>query len=89
MSTKWPREYERVPGLDEIDRNDFVALTKARHQLVRDRAIDLEEIKILRQRLMDCQRREEVNHAQRCREHVEAYMTAFRKYKSQGWSKYH
>ena len=37
MSSKWPREYERVPGLDEIDRNDFVALTKARQQWVRDR----------------------------------------------------
>lgn len=34
---KWPREYERVPGLDEIDPNDFVALTKAREQWVRDR----------------------------------------------------
>ena len=32
-----PRKYERVPGLDEIDTNDFVALTKARDQWVRDR----------------------------------------------------
>ena len=36
---KFPREYERVPGLDEIDRNDPVALVKARHQWTRDRQV--------------------------------------------------
>lgn len=46
--------------------------------------MDLEEVKILRQRVMECQRREEVNHPQRCREHAIAYMTAFKKYKAQG-----
>lgn len=36
--SKWmPRKYERVPGLDEIDSTDFVALAKARDQWVRDR----------------------------------------------------
>ena len=35
---KWPREYERVPGLDEVDKNDFVAYNKALHQAVRDRS---------------------------------------------------
>ncbi len=34
---KWPRQFERVPGLEEVDRDDFVAYTKARHQRVRDR----------------------------------------------------
>lgn len=35
---KWPREYEeRVPGLDEVDPSDFVALKKARNQQARDR----------------------------------------------------
>ena len=34
---KWPREYERVPGLDEVSRDDFVAYTKAKHQAARDR----------------------------------------------------
>jgi NADH dehydrogenase (ubiquinone) 1 beta subcomplex subunit 10 len=82
-------EYERVPGLDEIDPKDFVALKKARDQLVRDRAVDLEEVKILRERVRDCVRREEVNHPQRCREHVDAYFKAFRKYKSEGWYAYH
>lgn len=48
------------------------------------RAIDLEEIKILRQRVQDCVRRETVNHPQRCREHAIAYLEAYRKYKSQG-----
>ncbi len=41
MSTaesKWmPRKYERVPGLDEIDTDDFVAVAKARDQWVRER----------------------------------------------------
>ena len=36
-STKWPREYERVTPIEEVDPNDFVALNKARHQWVRDR----------------------------------------------------
>lgn len=36
-SGKWPREYERVTPIEEVDQNDFVALTKARNQWVRDR----------------------------------------------------
>lgn len=48
------------------------------------RAIDLEEVKILKQRMIECQRREEVNAPQRCREHTIAYLEAFKKYKSQG-----
>lgn len=50
------------------------------------RAVDLEMVKILRKRVEDCVRREEVNHPQRCREHAIAYMEAFHKYKSQGIS---
>ena len=50
--------------------------------------MDLEELKILRLRVMECQRREEVNHPQRCREHAIAYMEAFKKYKSQGKQQY-
>lgn len=34
---RYPRQYERVPGLDEIDQNDPVALWKAREQFTRDR----------------------------------------------------
>jgi len=48
------------------------------------RAIDLEEIKLLKQRLIECQRREEVNHPQRCRQEAEDYLKAFRKYRSEG-----
>ena len=50
------------------------------------RAIDLEELKLLRVRVMECQRREEVNHPQRCRQEVEDYMKAFKKYRSEGQS---
>ena len=31
-----PREYERVAELEDVDRNDFVAYTKSKHQRVRD-----------------------------------------------------
>ena len=50
------------------------------------RAVSLEELKILRRRVMECQRREEVNHPQRCRDDAIAYFEAFKKYKSQGRS---
>ena len=91
MSTrpKLFNEYPKEPGLDEVDKNDLVALTRARHQWVRERAVALEEVKILRDRVRECYRKEEVNHAQRCREHAEAYMKAFKKYRSEGWLKYH
>lgn len=51
---------------------------------IMDRAVDLEEVKILRKRLSDCVRREEVNHLQRCRPQSMAYWKAFRKYRSEG-----
>jgi NADH dehydrogenase (ubiquinone) 1 beta subcomplex subunit 10 len=85
VPNKWPREYERVPELEEVDRNDFVAYTKAKHQRVRDRAVHREELKILQERLSDCVKREEVNHQQRCRSQSKAYWNSFRKYRSQGW----
>ncbi|XP_003382776.1 PREDICTED: NADH dehydrogenase [ubiquinone] 1 beta subcomplex subunit 10-A-like isoform X2 [Amphimedon queenslandica] len=89
MASKWPREYPRVPGLDEVEPGDFLGKQKARDQVARDRAIDLEVVRILRERVKECQRREEVNHLQRCREHVEAYMKAHRKYRSEGWLSFH
>ena len=52
--------------------------------IIIDRAIDLEEVKLLRQKVRDCQRREEVNHPQRCREHVDNYLKAYHKYRSEG-----
>jgi hypothetical protein len=82
-------EYPKEPSLEEVDKNDFVALTRARHQWVRERAVALEEIKILRDKVRECVIREEVNHPQKCKEYGEAYMKAFKKYKSQGWYKYH
>ncbi len=36
-SAKWPRQFERVPDLDEVDKNDYVAVAKAREQRTRDR----------------------------------------------------
>ena len=36
-SSNWPREYERVTPIEEVDQSDYVALSKARSQWVRDR----------------------------------------------------
>ena len=47
MSKKWPREYERVTPIEEVDPNDSVALTKARNQWVRDRYSHLNSITLL------------------------------------------
>ena len=87
MSKSYPflREFPPVTPLEEVDQNDLVALHKARQQRTRERAIDLEEVKILRDRVRECVRREEVNHPLRCREVVAQYMEAFKKYRSEGW----
>jgi len=69
------------PGLCLCQVLDVLTLT-----LQPSRAIDLEELKLLRVRVMECQRREEVNHPQRCRQEVEDYMKAFKKYRSEGQS---
>ena len=42
--SKWPRDYERVPSVHEVDPNDFVAFTKARHQWVRDRQVSTSKV---------------------------------------------
>lgn len=41
-------------------------------------------VKILRERVRECYKREEVNHPERCREHVDKYFKAFKKYRSEG-----
>ena len=48
------------------------------------RAVHREEMKILRKRVSDCVRREEVNHLQRCRPQYMAYWKSYRKYRSEG-----
>lgn len=87
MAKNYPflRDFPPVTPLEEVDRSDYVALYKARQQRTRERAIDLEEVKLLRDRVRECVRREEVNHPQRCREVVAQYMEAFKKYRSEGW----
>lgn len=39
VPNKWPRKYERVTELEDVDPNDLVAFTKARHQRERDRFV--------------------------------------------------
>ena len=84
MAEPFHRKYPRVPTFDEIDKNDAVAVTRAREQWVRDRAIELEKVKILRQRVSVCSRNEGVNHMQNCRKEVKEYVTALREYRSKG-----
>ena len=86
---KYLRDYPKGPSFDEIDKNDFVQRAKARDHWVRERAISLQEVIILRDRVRSCVQNEEVNHPQRCREHVAAYMKAYQKYRSEGWYRFH
>lgn len=37
MASKWPREYSRVPSLEEVEPGDFLGKQKARNQAARDR----------------------------------------------------
>ena len=55
-------------------------------QYIQHRAIRLEMVKILRQRLLECVQREEVNHKQMCRKEVEAYTKALQRSRTEGMS---
>ena len=78
---KFQREFERVPTIEEIDRNDPVAWLRARDQYVRDRWVDRAEIEILRDRLKECNKRQGVNAKFNCQKETLDYMRAFSDYK--------
>lgn len=80
----YARYKARLVSLSEVNFETIVLFDRLALTLQLSRAIDLEELKLLRVRLMECQRREEVNHPQRCRQEVEDYMKAFKKYRSEG-----
>ncbi|XP_031474447.1 NADH dehydrogenase [ubiquinone] 1 beta subcomplex subunit 10-A-like [Nymphaea colorata] len=63
---------------------DPVALLEQREYLVREKWIDIEKAKIIRERLQWCYRIEGVNHLQKCRHLVQQYLDATR---GVGWNK--
>lgn len=75
---------------DDFDPNnpykDPVAFFEMREHLVREKWIDIEKAKILREKLRWCYRIEGVNHLQKCRHLVQQYLDATR---GVGWGKDH
>ncbi|KAG9448943.1 hypothetical protein H6P81_008908 [Aristolochia fimbriata] len=75
---------------DDFDPNnpyaDPVAMLEYREYLVREKWIDIEKAKILRERLKWCYRIEGVNHLQKCKKLREQYLESTR---GIGWGKDH
>ena len=91
MTDKWQKRYAEMhkgPTFEEIDRRDPVAFTAAREKWVLDRLVELETVKILRENMQQCYRREEVNSRQNCKKEVLDYMEAFKAYRAKGWYMY-
>ena len=63
---------------------DPVAMLEMREHIVREKWIDIEKAKILREKLRWCYRIEGVNHLQKCRHLVQQYLDATR---GIGWGK--
>ncbi|KAK2565591.1 hypothetical protein P5673_010718 [Acropora cervicornis] len=87
MSEKFMKRYDeriKAPSFEEIDRKDPVAFKAARDRWNLERLIELEIVKIYRDRVAECHRREEVNARQNCRKVVSDYMKAFNEYKRKG-----
>jgi hypothetical protein len=56
-----------------VQAEDPVKYLQAVHQRARERQVAYETIKILRTRVIECYRREGVNHYENCKDPVEAY----------------
>lgn len=63
---------------------DPVAMLEMREHIVREKWIDIEKAKILREKLRWCYRIEGVNHLQKCRHLVQQYLDSTR---GIGWGK--
>ncbi|KAF4373495.1 hypothetical protein CsatB_016019 [Cannabis sativa] len=63
---------------------DPVAMLEMREHIVREKWIDIEKAKILRERLKWCYRVEGINHLQKCRHLVQQYLDSTR---GIGWGK--
>ena len=56
---------------------DPVAFVQQREHDTRERMIDIEKAKLIRERLRECYRNEGVNHFENCKDLVEKYTEAF------------
>jgi len=67
-----PYEDEKPPSLNERA-TDPVKYLKAKEQRARERAITIETVRLLRQDVIHCFRKEGVNHFENCREVSSTY----------------
>lgn len=76
---------ETAPDFDPSDPyKDPVAMLEMREHIVREKWIDIEKAKIIREKLKWCYRIEGVNHMQKCRHLVNQYLESTR---GIGWGK--
>eukprot|EP00794_Sanderia_malayensis_P009254 gene9254-10232_t len=69
-----------------IDRTDPVAFARARDAWHQSRIVEVEMIKMYRERLEECYGKDPVNSRQNCRKHVLDYLGAWQYYRdNKGW----
>ncbi|EMS68296.1 hypothetical protein TRIUR3_14766 [Triticum urartu] len=89
MVRKAKVEFDERPPDDFDPKNPYgdpVAMLEYREHLVREKWIQIETAKIIRDRLRWCYRIEGVNHHQKCRHLVDQYLESTR---GVGWGKDH
>jgi NADH dehydrogenase (ubiquinone) 1 beta subcomplex subunit 10 len=87
MGRKKGLEFDESPPDDFDPSNPYkdpVAMLEMREHLVREKWIDIEKAKILREKLKWCYRIEGINHLQKCRHLVQQYLDSTR---GIGWGK--
>ena len=72
------RRAEEIEGFDRARprRSDSVALIDARELSAREQMVAVERAKLLRERVVACYRTEGVNHLEKCKGHVKAYLAS-------------
>ena len=77
-SSDAPRRAEEIEGFDRARprRSDPVALIDARELSAREQMVAVERAKLLRERVVACYRTEGVNHLEKCKGHVKAYLAS-------------
>ncbi|KAM0854162.1 hypothetical protein ACQ4PT_050615 [Festuca glaucescens] len=89
MGRKAKVEFDERPPDDFDPKNPYadpVAMLEYREHLVREKWIQIETAKIIRERLRWCYRVEGINHHQKCRHLVDQYLESTR---GVGWGKDH
>ncbi|CAM8926998.1 unnamed protein product [Rhodiola kirilowii] len=80
-------EFDETPPDDFDPSNPYkdpVAMLEMREHIVREKWIEIEKSKIIRERLRWCYRVEGINHLQKCRHLVQQYLDSTR---GIGWGK--